>query len=669
MASDGLVSWKTSKFGASFYVPNVFVREVEELEGVMLQANGKPNYNVDIIVISAISLEELRKVSGQLTKYSNPNTIILVSTDFGCELEAEVLKSFAGKCKCVMSILCEFECRQLSLGSFVLVNNDYCSIYLGVTYQGNKTSDSQTLVINKKIVNSELSDEDSTINKFIQLIQMAKWLQIKKVYSSNKMALKLWESIIPRVSLGIVSIIYDQFDFKTLLATKSTLTIFKELVVELMQICYKQCDSYVASFLVAGKDFDINYNYIVDLCVNQKASMDKSIKNEHPEYLALPFEAYCFYHKYQYPAHILVYQPIKLAKRYHVPCSNLNFLYGFYVRLLSLSGLDIQGGECQKNSTFSNRNPMLDPEESRPYLGEPDKYIDPGTGSHTISSELERLYFDAEGYSDSCDKMLGEDCGRDETRADAYNPPSGRSVATCESGSDVQTIDCSKGISKRQSKTALYNTVLQGMTGVPSGHNQFDNFVQECSSEANFEDQGVVGIPHYKSPFKQVKTRTNANGESDDESFLNSLERQLHNDRHLFARDYNRVNQQLGVGNSQQTQSEYDSNRRQHAKRQLQVWRLQRKMNVQPTVNKANPGPYDDLVNHVRILNQGNMGDILPFTTARFGDADTFRLLQGNKDHIISTFEQRARREQQSEDAAAAKDKLFLEDNNNKQGL
>ena len=30
-----------------------------------------------------------------------------------------------------------------------------------------------------------------------------------------------------------------------------------------------------------------------------------------------------------------------------VSCSNLNFLYGFYTRLLTLSGLSINGGRCE----------------------------------------------------------------------------------------------------------------------------------------------------------------------------------------------------------------------------------------------------------------------------------------------------------------------------------
>ena len=663
VASDSLVSWKTAKFGASFYIPNVFVREVDDLKCTLRQEDGSLKYAIDIIVISAISLDELAHVSKQLAQYSAPQTTVLVCADFGCELEPVVLEHFAGKSKCVLSMFCEFESRQLSLGSFALVTNDNCLVHLGVTYQGTKVSDNDMLTQNKKAVHSELSEITSKINVFINLIEVSKWLHIKKVYSSNKMALKLWESIIPRVSLGIVSIIYDQFDYNALLATKSTLTIFKELVVELMHICYKQCDAYVARFLVAGKDFDINYNYIVEVCVNQKSNMVKSIKNEHPEYLALPLEAYCFYHRYQYPAHILLYQPITLAKKHHVPYSNLNFLFGFYVRLLSLSGLDIQGGQCQKNSMFFKKNPMLDPEENKLPLGQPDRYADPGTATHTISSELEKLYFDADGYSDSCDKVPAESGDASNT---VDNPPSARSVETYESGSDAPTIDCSKDVPKQRSKVA--SVVLQGMAGVSSQRNKFDNFMQECSSDTNFEDRGVVGIPHYKSPFKQLKTRTGADNADDDESSLHSLERQLHNDRHLFAQDYDRVNRQLCGGPTAQTQTEHDSNRRRHAKRQLQIWRLQRKMNMRQTgSNRSNQGPYEDLINHVRILNQGNMGDILPFTTARFGGADTFRLLQGSKDQIISTFEQRARREQQAEEAAAAKDKGIPD--GDKQGL
>lgn len=366
VSSDGLVGWKSNRLGANFYTPNVFAKEVSELSNKMWDTDaGKCKYPIDVIIISGISIGQFAEKCRALSKFANPNTVVLVNASFGCELEEVALNMFEKNCKCVMSIACDVECRQLSLGSYALVNNDNCKVYLGLTYSSQNDSDGALLSNNEAKVREELgSNTESNTNRFLAQLTVTQWIKVQPFLNPQEMAIKIWELIIPKISLNILSVIYEQFDYDALLKNKSNEIMFKDLVKELFDICYAQCRAKVEKFMTNdandGKNSHggtiIDYSRIVDYCKAKKRELVKTTANEYPEYLSLSFESYCFYHRFEYPAHILLYQPILLAKRYDAPCSNLNFLYGFYSRLLSLSGLSIYGGRSESHmSVFDKR--------------------------------------------------------------------------------------------------------------------------------------------------------------------------------------------------------------------------------------------------------------------------------------------------------------------------
>lgn len=364
VSSDGLVGWKSNRLGANFYTPNVFAKEVGELSHKMLDSDsGKCKYPIDIIIISGISIRQFAEKCKAVSKFANPNTVVLVNASFGCELEEVALDVFDNNCKCVISIACDVECRQLSLGSYALVNNDNCKVYLGLTYSSQSHFDGAVLSKNEACVREELAkDSDSNTNRFLTQLTVTKWIKIQTFPNPPEMAVKIWELIIPKISLNILSVIYEQFDYETLLKNKSNEIVFKDLVKELFDICYAQCKSEVQKFMtISGSDGNhrggkaIDYDKIVDYCKAKKKELVETTANEYPEYLSLSFESYCFYHRFEYPAHILLYQPILLAKKYDAPCSNLNFLYGFYSRLLSLSGLSIYGGRSESHMSVFDK--------------------------------------------------------------------------------------------------------------------------------------------------------------------------------------------------------------------------------------------------------------------------------------------------------------------------
>ncbi|GCE99375.1 hypothetical protein ZYGM_003863 [Zygosaccharomyces mellis] len=366
VSSDGLVGWKSSRLGANFYTPNVFAKEVGELSPKLLDpASGKCKYPIDVIIISGISIGQFAESCKAVSRFANPHTSVLVNASFGCELEEVALNVFDKNCKCVMSIACDIECRQLSLGSYALVNDTNCKVHLGLTYSSQNESNKALLSRNESSVKEELELEtDTNTTELIKQLTVTKWVKVHPHKDPQEMAVKIWEMVIPKISLNILSVIYEQFDYDNLLKNKSNEIVFRDLVKELFDICYAQCNANVETFMSeidnnissSGRNGTIDFNKIVDHCKSKRKELIKTTVNEYPEYLSLPFESYCFYHRFEYPAHILLYQPILLAKKYNAPCSNLNFLYGFYSRLLSLSGLSIYGGRSESHiSVFDKR--------------------------------------------------------------------------------------------------------------------------------------------------------------------------------------------------------------------------------------------------------------------------------------------------------------------------
>ncbi|CEP63501.1 Osw2p LALA0_S08e03906g [Lachancea lanzarotensis] len=357
ISSDGIVSWKSSKLGSNFYRPNVFAKELEDLEPQLLNSDKTTRkYKIDAMIVSCLSLPSLDRCCQVLSNYSDKDTIVMMNANYAVELEDLAISRFAN-CSCgVVSILCDVEARQLSSGSYALVN-DNCCFYVGLT-NVRKTpltmGDQRQENVDK--IRQIMLDRNSILNTVLTQIQHT---QVEEIIiidpdQSQNMALKVWEHIIPRISLNLVCIVFEQFDHDKLLANASSRLIFEDLVKELMQICYLQCGDAVSKYLNL-KGFDthmgmenlvssIDFHKVVQDTKDRKRQMDMFTINEYPEFLTLSFEAYCFHHRLEFPAHVLLQQPMQLASDFGINYSSLNFLFGFYSRLVSICGYSIEGG-------------------------------------------------------------------------------------------------------------------------------------------------------------------------------------------------------------------------------------------------------------------------------------------------------------------------------------
>lgn len=708
VSSDGLVAWKSSRLGANFYTPNIFTKDVGELSLKLLDVNDNTcKYPVDIMIIAGISTDSLQENCRVLSKYATENTSILISADFGCELEEIALSAFGKQCKCVLSIACEVECRQLSLGSYALVNDDNCKIYFGLTYSSKKFDNEQLLLENEEKVLKQLeNNQNSDIGRMITQLTATQWIKVELLRDSQKMAVKMWEFIIPKISLNILSIVYEQFNYETMLENKSTEVIFKDLVKELLGICFAQCNSNVEEFLLNTADNnenEINFEKIVDQCKRKKMDLINTTANEYPEYLSLPFESYCFYHRFEYPAHVLLYQPILLAKKYDVPCSNLNFLYGFYSRLLSLSGLSINGGRCEQHVSLFDKQlaEALSPSDPSDTNAKANKQLksnqnvkkrkkkkvkkrssarakvkggniqapltnlrpNSGQGIFSVASptgpdcrlpaDLETVYLDSHVPSSNSQTIP---INGESTENQSRNSESEESdLYSTASSAEVNSSD-----SDNDEKEEPRESLDAGGSG-SIGSRKVTDKMSRGNSQGALEDFGIIAVPHFKKrfpskPFNQLCssliTDINAVSMSFDKTIkrpytTTSLELQLRTGPQLIAKEYQDLHKKIYDLKSPPNQSNHDEKRKKFAQMEKQLWQLQRRFNIyNGTIPRPKPGPYEDLLDHINVLNRHNSNDILRSTTSRYGDVDLYTSIQKDRDHIVSLFENQSRHKQ-----------------------
>lgn len=660
--------------GANFYTPNIFVKSVKELPSKLLDSDsGSCKYSIDVMIISGISIEFLEESCHILSKFVTKNTTILMSADFGCELEKIALNSMGEHCKCVLSIACDVECRQLSLGSYALVNDDNCEIYFGVTCSPDNYVDNSMFASNAQVVVEELEGcNGSSVSRMISQLEVTKWIKIGLFKSSQEMALKVWKLIIPKISLNILSIIYEQFDYEKMLENKSTEIIFKGLVHELLEICLAQCKCKVREFLSEDVDDDgckesVDFVKVIAQCKTKRMELITTTANEYPEYLFLPFESYCFYHRFEYPAQILLYQPILLAEELGVSCSNLNFLYGFYTRLLSLSGLSINGGRInQENLQLGGKLIRRSSSSSSKKFKQGNRSKSKSkrrqdgnetTESHCIFSVASPAGADYKLPSDAVPESCKDKKTSNHSRS--INEPSvhinegntGHSGSGSEEGTEDLQYDDKEAdyfLSARRrsqvfarSSSSASGNLFQGSSREISSNaqNELNNATTSQLSKKYNPKAFALTTMSAKCPVTAAKALSlNERGKAKSTS---NLELQLHSSSNLGSSSCDDLYKQLfDLSIKPASQTDYDSKRKQYAEFEKQVWQFQRQCHLMNgTIARPKLGPYDELLNYIEVLCGENNNEIIRFTTSRYGDLDLYSSLQRDKDHIASLFE------------------------------
>ncbi|QLL31783.1 hypothetical protein HG536_0B06510 [Torulaspora globosa] len=627
------------------------------------------------MLVSAISIEKLQENCKLLSKFVDGRTIVLISADFGCELEKIAIDAMGGRCRCVLSVACDVECRQLSLGSYALVNDDNCEIYVGNSYSAASCAKESIYYNNIEKVQEELNfGDNSSIARMVHQLEATQWIRVEQLKDTRKMALKLWQLIIPKISLNILSIIYEQFDYEKMLENKSTEIIFRGLVHELLEICSAQCNSKVDEFLKRKSESDeveIDFAKIIDHCKRKRNELISTTANEYPEYLFLPFELYCFYHRFEYPAQILLYQPILLAEEYSVSCSNLNFLYGFYSRLLSLSGLSINGGRleqgisqlaqpaedtaghsatkecrCKGKSNMKDGKVGFKVTTSKSHYSRGIFSISSPAGADYTMPPISGQQFDQTSNvatSRSCDCIASNDHGE----AEFSGSDCGCEGDSCNEGRKLH-CHCRNFDPLQASRRSGISHSAGSNEPDHDGAKAYKQ-LNRAASQSALDDMSAIALPHFTKKYSTttptsrskalIKTNKSSFGQPHGPHPTSSLEMQLRSDRRLASEYQDLYGQLLQTDDGAADQKAYSDRGRQFVQLEKQLWHLQRRYNIMNgTISNPRLGPYSDLLNHMEILCGENNSDIIRFTTSRYGDLDLYTSIEKDKEQILTLF-------------------------------
>lgn len=336
LSSDGLISWKSTKLGSNFYKPNLTSKDLKSLPSN--SSVGK----FDIIVLSCHSISEYITQLEALERFIHDDTVIIIDSNFAVELELVSLARYPNVT--TVSVIVDAEVRRLSIGSYLLIN-DSNSFKFGITYS-NKTKE-PILKENITRFSTYLKKNNSKFKLMLQLLERTNIGSVEVIAPEDEsFGLHVWEWLLPRISLNVLSIVFEQVSYAELLNNESNTKVFRQLVKELMEICYKQTNGGVIDCFVFNNDRTTpDYNSILQRLQDRQRDLERFTKGEYPEYLTLNYEAYCFYHRIEFPSSLMFNQCIDVAEKYGCANGNLTFLSGFYSRLLNLSGVQINNDE------------------------------------------------------------------------------------------------------------------------------------------------------------------------------------------------------------------------------------------------------------------------------------------------------------------------------------
>ncbi|KKA03226.1 Outer spore wall protein 2 [Hanseniaspora uvarum DSM 2768] len=387
ISSDGIISWKSDKLGSNFYTPNLFIKDIFNNSN-SIQSILNNDFKINYIFLSCDSIFELNNVCDCLNEIISNETVIFVESNFAVDLDLHVYKHYQTKFHknvVVFSVLSDLEGRKLTSGSYILLSENI-NFYFGLSYVQNANSFSDDFSIYLNIMNKQFSKADSRFHLFIDAMNATKEAIIflhKISLQSNELAIRIWNNIIPKIIFNIISIIYEDTDYIHFMDENKSLArdLSENTLKEMTKIAYAQCnndfelinpskgkanllnvDQQFLPFVSSYKELEtsnMNYDHLVDLILqsHKKLNAEKHNKDS-PEYVTFSFEAYCFYHKIEYPASIMFSQIFALSKKYSLESMCLKFLSQFYERLCILSGMPFYLSDNDKkiNGLETNAN-------------------------------------------------------------------------------------------------------------------------------------------------------------------------------------------------------------------------------------------------------------------------------------------------------------------------
>lgn len=383
-----MISWKSDKLGSNFYTPNLFIKDIFN-ESSSIKSKIDNTFKIDYIFLSCDSIFELSKVCDSLNDVVTENTIIFVESNFAVDLDLHVYKHYQTKFSknvAVFSALSNIEGRKLTSGSYILLS-DNINFYFGLSYMQNMKSLNDDFLMYLKKVNQQFNKLDSNFHLFIDAMNATQEsiIHLHKIsLHTNELAIRIWNKIIPKIIFNIISIIYEDTEYVHFIDKNQSLArdLSQNTLREITKIAFVHCDynfelinptkgkkdilkldQQYLPFVPNSKELetvDMNYDHLVNLILEKYKRLNAEQHNkDSAEFVTFSFEAYCFYHKIEFPASIMFSQIFALSKKYSLESMCLKFLSQFYERLCILSGMPLYLSDNDKKINGLESNTTL----------------------------------------------------------------------------------------------------------------------------------------------------------------------------------------------------------------------------------------------------------------------------------------------------------------------
>ncbi|EDO17488.1 hypothetical protein Kpol_1058p25 [Vanderwaltozyma polyspora DSM 70294] len=342
VSKDGFIIWCDEENIGYKYTPDSYFESINDFISHHSIEDSNSRVTIDILIVSGMSPPLLQRNVSKLKPFITKKTTVLVSSDFGCELEPVVINIFEGTVKFVYSILTDIKFKSFAKGMITLLNVGAYDIYIGLSYQKNNYNENKLVTRNviEGLTELEFIDNEPVFESMVSKLRKTDWLTVDIISDCQSMANIVWDTIIPKIALTVLSCVFKQYDITNVLQNPSIEGIYNDLVKELSLIrlfSLNKCKTSGSSRFASPSPTPIPKSET--LYQNFIENEMKYNRND-PNYTWLPFEAYCFYHRIDYPSQLLLQQPLDLARRHNIQCPNLNYLHELYSRIISFQKSD-----------------------------------------------------------------------------------------------------------------------------------------------------------------------------------------------------------------------------------------------------------------------------------------------------------------------------------------
>lgn len=349
-------SWNSERTGNQVFKNIVTYQSIDQLLKV------KPiNIEYDLILLSVSDFNETKILCQKLKPKTHLETLVLVDASFGVYFEGLILEFLPHLM--VLSVLCDPDIKLIKKFNYQIINEpEYFTVRVGFScFPLYDYFNDEKLIAQKTLEsNGFLSGLNTTLDQIMENLDGLKLIkhQTRLVNSQGKnddscqsLCSFIWINCLKKISLEVMSIIFEEFNYEHFLTDLSIRPIFSDLVKELLEIATK-CGAPDVSRLLDG-DVNEPCESLVKSYTKEQLQLMKDSFETDPIFLSHSEILYSFAHDLNYPLTMLMLQPLIFSSCLELPNSSIGFLYGICKKRLEEGDPKLY----KKVTMLSNVNP------------------------------------------------------------------------------------------------------------------------------------------------------------------------------------------------------------------------------------------------------------------------------------------------------------------------